>query len=81
MCAEGQMKRGRRTNRSLQIASSDTQKSPRVSLTDRLLAEAEVQAGALCDRGGGAGTGYSTGGDTAIFLKTNKNKTEKLTIT
>lgn len=32
-----------------------------------LLTEAEVQAGALCDWGGGASTGHRTGGDTAIF--------------
>lgn len=37
----------------------------------RLLTEAEVQTGALCDGGGRARAGYSTGWDTAIF-KTQK---------
>lgn len=31
-----------------------------------LLTEAEVQAGALCDRGGGACAGYGAGGDAAV---------------
>lgn len=59
----------RRTNQGLQIVPLDTQKSLCFFSRQSLLTEAEVQAGALCDRGGGACTGYSTGGDTAIFKK------------
>ena len=38
-----------------------------------LLTEAEVQAGALCDRGGGACAGYGAGGDAAVFTQNTEN--------
>lgn len=37
--------------------------------TDGLLTEAEVQTRRLCNRGWGARTGYSTGGDAAIWTE------------
>lgn len=39
-----------------------------------LLTEAEVQSRALCDRRRGARTGYSTGGDAAVFTHTHTQK-------
>lgn len=55
----------------------DTQKSFCLQ-TESLLTEAEVQAGALCDWGGGAGAGYSTGGDTAVFKENRENTVNHL---
>lgn len=61
--------------KSLQSFLVDVSKNdgyPEVLAFVSLLTEAEVVAGALRDRGGGAGAGHGAGGDAAIFKNTQK---------